>query len=66
MPLERITAEARQIHVGRLLLTLLAGFFYVLGWVAAKAVLAVVWCCVAMKVGFQEGRKAGRQHGSAG
>lgn len=58
VPLERISAQARQVHVGRLLLTVLAGFFYAVGWTAAKVVLGVVWCCVAMKIGFQEGRKA--------
>lgn len=65
VPLERINAEARQIHVGRLLLTALAGFFYLLGWIAAKVTLGVVWCAVAVKVGFQEGRKAGSR-GSTG
>jgi hypothetical protein len=68
VPVERITAEARQVHLGRLLLTLLAGFFYVIGWVIAKFYLGVVWCCVAVKVGFQEGRKTATdgQRGSTG
>ena len=65
IPLERISAEAERVHVGRLLLTLLAGFFYLIGWLAAKVCLAVVWCCVAVKVGFQEGRKASSR-GSTG
>jgi len=70
VPLERINAEARQVHVGRLLLTLLAGFFYLLGWLAAKLLLGVVWCCVAVKVGYLEAggpvRRKARTRGPAG
>jgi uncharacterized membrane protein len=62
VPVERITAQARQVHAGRTLLTLLAGFFYVLGWLAfricAVAWLAVVWCAVATREGWREARKA--------
>jgi hypothetical protein len=65
VPLERITAETRQVQPGRLLLTLIAGFFYLIGWTAAKLLVGVVWCCVAVKVGYLEAggpvkRKAGR------
>ena len=52
VPLQRITAEARQVQVGRLLLTLLAGVFYLIGWLVARLLLGVVWCCVAVKVGY--------------
>lgn len=60
VPVDRITAEARQIRLGRLLLTLVAGLFWLIGWVAGKAALAVVWCAVAVKVGWQEARTARR------
>ena len=56
VPLERISAQARSVHAGRLLLTLIAGFFFLLGWLAGQAFLAVVWCCVAVKVGWQEAK----------
>jgi len=60
VPVDRITAEARDVQLARTLLTLVAGFFYVLGWLAGKAVGvvlgAVVWCFAAMKVGWQEAR----------
>lgn len=52
-----ISAQARQVNVGRVLLTLFAAFFYAIGWTAGKALLAVVWCAVAVKVGFTEARK---------
>lgn len=62
VPVERITAEAREIRLGRTLLTLLAGLFYVLGWLAAKIVnvvwFAAAWSFTAVKVGWVEGRAA--------
>ena len=58
---DRITDEARQIHPGRALLTVLAGLFFAMGWIAAKtfmvAWLALAWTATAVKVGWQEGRK---------
>ena len=60
VPVDRITVEARQVEIGRTLLTLLAGLFFVLGWLAAKLVnvvwFAVAWSWTAAKVGWKEGR----------
>lgn len=60
VPLDRITAEANEIHIGRLLLTLIAGFFYGLGWIAAKTFIAVgfmlSWSIAAVKVGWKDAR----------
>jgi hypothetical protein len=56
VPVDRINAEAQEIHVGRMLLALLAGFFYVFGWLAGKLVGGVAWCAAAVKVGWQESR----------
>lgn len=60
VPVDRITAEARDIRLGRALLTLLAGVFYVIGWIAAKVVgvvwFAVAWAGTAVKVGWAEAR----------
>jgi len=62
VPVERITAQARQVHAGRTLLTMLAGFFFLLGWVAFRVVavawLALTWCAVAAREGWREARKA--------
>jgi len=56
-----ITDRARQIQFSRVLLTVLAGMFYALGWIAARTFgviwLALTWSAVAVKVGWQEGRK---------
>lgn len=58
---DRITVEARQIHFGRVLLTVFASLFFAVGWVAAKTCqvlwLAVAWMFAAVKVGWQDARK---------
>ena len=57
----RISTEARDVHFGRTVLTILATLLFGLGWIAAKAVtltwLALAWSATAIKVGWQEGRK---------
>jgi hypothetical protein len=61
VPLDRIEGEARQVHLGRALLTLLVGLFWALGWLAGKATLAVGFAYAAAKTGFQDARtQAGR------
>lgn len=60
--LDRITTQAREIRFGRVLLTVLAAVFFGLGWMTARAFaalwLALTWSAVAVKVGWQEGRRA--------
>lgn len=56
VPLERVRAEARELHPGRTLLTLLVGLFWALGWLAGKTVTGLVFCWAAVKVGYQEAR----------
>lgn len=62
VPVERITAQAREVHAGKTLMTLVAGLFFVIGWVAFRVVavvwLAMVWCAVATREGWRESRKA--------
>jgi hypothetical protein len=57
VPVDRIRAEARQIEFARTLLTLFAGLFFVIGWVAGRTWGAVAWSAAAVKVGWQEARK---------
>jgi hypothetical protein len=56
-----ITARAKQIQFSRFLLTVLAAMFYGIGWLTARTFgviwLALTWSAVAVKVGWQEGRK---------
>jgi hypothetical protein len=62
VPVDRITAEAKDIQFWRTVLTVLAGLLYGLGWVTAKTFTvlwrAVVWVGVAVKVGWQDARKS--------
>jgi len=61
VPVDRITAEAREARPGRALLTLIAGALYGLGWLAAKTVavvwLALAWSYAAVTVGWSDARR---------
>jgi hypothetical protein len=59
VPVERISTEAREVHIGRTLLTIIAAFFFAIGWGAARVFLAVAWCGVAVRLGWQEARSGG-------
>lgn len=56
---DRVTAETRDIHFGRLVATVLAGFFYLIGWLTARTVriiwFALAWSATAVRVGWREG-----------
>jgi len=64
---DRVTAQAREIHIGRLVLTVLAAVLFAVGWSAGKVVTvvggALVWSFAAVKVGWNDGRR--RHAGSA-
>lgn len=66
MPVERITAQARDVRVGPVVLSIVASVFFAIGWLAFKvcalAWLAVVWCAVATREGWREAQVS---HGSA-
>jgi uncharacterized membrane protein YedE/YeeE len=59
--LDRITAEARQVQFGRVVLTVLAAVLFGVGWVVARAFgvlwLVAAWTATAVRIGWQEGRK---------
>lgn len=61
VPLDRINAQAREIHFWRTVLTVLAGMLFGVGWMVAKAFgvgwLAFAWSAAAVRVGWQEGRR---------
>lgn len=60
VPVDRITAEARQANFGRAVLTVIAAVLFSVGWVAARAVgvvwVAAAWCAVAVRVGWNAAR----------
>lgn len=62
VPVDRITAEARDVQFWRTVLTAIAGVLYGLGWLAGRTFTllwrAVAWVGVAVKVGWQDARAA--------
>jgi hypothetical protein len=66
VPIDRIQVEARDVQFARMLLKLLLGLFYAVGWVAGKVsvVVAVAW--TAVKLGWVDARKPTGRRGSAG
>lgn len=70
--LDRVEAEAQRIDIGRGVLTLIAGLFYVLGWTLAKLVMGVAtvitWSWAAARIGWQDAHgpvRTRRARGSA-
>ena len=65
VPTEEIRADAEQIHLGRGLLTLLVGFFFLVGWTAGKASLGMRFAVAAIRQGWKEarGEPVGRPRG---
>lgn len=57
---DRITAEAREIHFAQTMLMVLATVFYGLGWITARVLggvwLAITWSFTATRLGWREGR----------
>lgn len=61
VPVDRITARARDIHFWRTVLTLIAGLLFGVGWLVAKLFivlwLVLTWSAAAVQVGWQEARE---------
>lgn len=62
-PVERITAEAKQVSFWKSVLRLLAGLLFGLGWLTARLFavlwLAAVWSVTAVRIGWREGQRRG-------
>ena len=58
VPIERIESEAKLVDLGRVLMTLVVGLFYLLGFVARKTVLVLGvglgWMLAAARTGWQD------------
>lgn len=65
VPVDRITAKAREVHFWQSVLLLIAAVLYGLGWLVAKVLtvlwLALTWSWAAMAVGWQEARNPVRE-----
>lgn len=58
VPVDEITDEARQVDLGRVALTVLAGVLFAVGWLFGRLALAIAWAGVAVKLGWRQGRTA--------
>jgi hypothetical protein len=65
--LDRIAVEAHRIDLGRTALTLLAGLFWLIGFVVGKLVIGVVaavtYSMAAVKVGWQDAHRQTTRRG---
>lgn len=72
----RVSAEAKQVQIGKALLAMLAGVLYGVGWLAGWVVTllivafsalgrGLVWIGMAVKLGFTDARADGRRDGAA-
>lgn len=63
--LDRITAEARQVHFWRTVLTVIAAVLFATGWIAYKSVavlwLALTWSGTAVRLGWRDARESSKR-----
>jgi hypothetical protein len=60
--LDEIGSRARELHFWRTVLTIVASVLFAIGWIVARVWLALAWCMVAVKLGWQSGAQV--THGS--
>ncbi len=53
---DEIVARAREVKFSRVLVTLILGFFYAIGWLAGHAWVGVVMCGLSARRGWLEGQ----------
>lgn len=57
VPVDGITAQARQVHFWRMVLTVVTAVLFGVGWLAASVWLAACWSAVAVREGWRECRR---------
>lgn len=65
VPVDAISEEAHRIRWGRILLTLIVGLFWLIGWLAGKAAVGLAFCWAAVKIGWKEAHGEVGPHGRA-
>lgn len=70
VPVDRISVRAREVRFGRVLVSVIAGALFGLGWIAFKvfavAWFAAAWSAVAVAEGWAEARRNQVKRGPAG
>jgi hypothetical protein len=60
VPVGRITAQAREVHFWRTVLTIIAGLLFGVGWLAYKSLavtwLAAAWSACAIREGWRSAK----------
>lgn len=68
VPVDKISEQAKEVRFWHTVATALAGLLWGLGWLTAKAFalvwLALAWAVVAVRVGWADGRRSGRESGA--
>jgi hypothetical protein len=54
VPAQEITARARQVRLSAVLVTVICGFFFAIGWLAGHAWLTVALAGVSVRYGFRQ------------
>lgn len=69
VPVDAITAQARQVRFGRVALTVIAAVLFGIGWLTARLFgalwLALAWTGVAVREGWRAGRTPRVTRGTA-
>lgn len=55
LPVEEIAADAREVRFSRVIITLVLGLFWVIGWVAGHLWVGAVMCALAVRRGWRDG-----------
>lgn len=63
-PVDQIASQARQVKFWRTVLVVVTFVFFAVGWAAAQAWFAVVFCVFAVREGWQQAHAAQVTRGS--
>lgn len=60
----RAAERARQVRFSTSVLRVIAGFFFLIGWMASHIWLGIVFCGVCIAEGWASGRPPGQERGT--
>lgn len=55
VPVDQIIVEARRVRPSQVLLIIVLGFFWGIGWIAGRFVVGLVICAVSVRRGWRDG-----------
>jgi hypothetical protein len=54
VPVDRINRQAAGVRTGHTLLSVVAGLFFAVGWLAGRILPCLMWCGFAVREGFRD------------